>query len=183
MVDYEIIKPKVDLRKKIKILPNNSDFDPVAKAEQALQRLSVNFGTWMQEEVERLQAAWQDIEDNGYSEDRLTALFRSGHDLKGQAHTMGFPIAGNIAGSMCDLIEKIEDRDQLPMDMLRKHVQAIKAVVKEDARAEDNAIGKALAQELAGIAEDWIAKIAPDKLEDGSHFSDKTTKSKKAASD
>lgn len=166
MADYEIIKPKVDLRKKIKILPNSNDFDPVAKAEQALQRLSVNFGTWMQDEVAKLQTAWQEIEDNGYSEDRLTLLFRSGHDLKGQAHTMGFPIAGNIAGSMCDLIEKIEDRDQLPMDMLRKHVQAIKAVVKEDARAEDNVIGKALAKELATMAEDWIGKVAPDKLLD-----------------
>lgn len=166
MADYEIIKPKVDLRKKIKILPKGSDYDPVAKAEQALQRLSVNFGTWMQDEVEKLQAAWQEIENDGFSEDRLTALFRSSHDLKGQAHTMGYPIAGNIAGSMCDLIEKIEDREQLPKDMLRKHVQAIKAVVKEDARAEDNAIGKALAKELANIAEEWIAKVAPDKLDD-----------------
>ena len=166
MADYEIIKPKVDLRRKIKILPNSSDYDPVAKAEQALQRLSVNFGTWMQDEVDKLQAAWQEIEDNGFSEDRLTTLFRSGHDLKGQAHTMGFPIAGNIAGSMCDLIDKIEDRDQLPKDMLRKHVQAIKAVVKENARAEDNAVGKALAQELANITHDWIAEVAPDKLDD-----------------
>lgn len=166
MADYEIIKPKVDLRKKIKVLPNNSDFDPVAKAEQALQRLSVNFNDWMKEEVGKLQEAWQGIETDGLSEDNLKLLFRSGHDLKGQAHTMGFPIAGNIAGSLCHLIECIEDHEKLPVEMLRNHVQAISAVVKENAREEDNVVGKALAQELASIVDELVAKIAPEKLND-----------------
>ena len=164
MADYEIIKPKVDLRKKIKILPSNSDFDPVAKAEQALQRLSVNFNDWMKDEIDKLQETWQRIETNGLSDTNLKELFRSGHDLKGQAHTMGYPIAGNIADSLCQLIDSIEDREKLPVDLLRKHVQAITAVVKENAREEDNVVGKALAQELAKVVDELVAKIAPEKL-------------------
>ena len=163
MADYEIIKPKVDLRKKIKVLPSNSDFDPVAKAEQAMQRLSVNFGTWMKDEVGKLQAAWNEIDKAELTEESLQKLFRSAHDIKGQAHTMGFPIAGTIANSMCELIEKVTDRSNLPKSILLKHVQAIAAVVKEDARAEDNMIGKALANELTNVSDEIIAKYGDDE--------------------
>ena len=159
MADYEIIKPKVDLRKKIKVLPNNNDFDPVARAEQAMQRLSVNFSDWMKDEVSKLQTAWAEVEKAPSSEDALQNLFRTAHDIKGQSHTMGFPIAGMIAGSLCELIDNIPDRSQLPTGILHKHVQAITAVVNEDARAEDNRIGKELANELATVASEIIEKV------------------------
>lgn len=164
MADYEIIQPKVDLRKKIKVMPAGSDFDPIAKAEQALERLSVNFNIWMGEEVGKIQTAWNTLEKQGMTEETLETLFRSGHDIKGQAHTMGFPIAGTIAGSLCNLIENVPDRTHLPQDILHKHVQAICAVVKEDAREEDNVIGKALAHELVHVANEIVEKygIVPE---------------------
>lgn len=164
MADYEIIKPKVDLRKKIKILPNSSGFDPVAKAEEAMERLSLNFGNWMRDEVVKLQFSWEKAEKAGLSEENIDKLFRSCHDIKGQAHTMGFPLAGLIAGSMCELIERIPDPDKLPVSLLRKHVQAIAAVVNENAREEDNAVGKQLAEELSVVTADYIEKNAPPEL-------------------
>ena len=159
MADYEIIQPKVDLRKKIKVVQSDGDFDPVAKAEQALKRLSVNFNMWMSEEIEKIHTAWQSIEKDGVTDETLEALFRSSHDIKGQAQTMGFPIAGTIAGSLCNLIEHVPDRSKLPKDILQKHVQAISAVVKEDAREEDNVVGKALAHELIHIADEIIDQV------------------------
>nr|WP_321459846.1 Hpt domain-containing protein [uncultured Cohaesibacter sp.] len=166
MADYEIIKPKVDLRKKIKILPNNSGFDPVAKAEEAMERLSYNFGNWMRDEVAKLQYAWEQAEKADLNEESVDKLFRSCHDIKGQAHTMGFPLAGLIASSMCELIERIPDPKKLPVDLLRKHVQSITAVVNENAREEDNFIGKQLAEELTVITEDYIEKNAPPETEE-----------------
>ena len=163
MADYEIIKPKVDLRRKIKVLPGNKDFDPVAKAEQAMQRLSVNFDSWMKDEVTKLQSAWEELSAQDLTEDGLQQLFRSAHDIRGQAHTMGFPIAGAIAGSLCDLIEQVPDREKLPKEILQKHVQAITAIVNEDARNEDNTLGKALAKELGNIGAEIIEKFGVDQ--------------------
>ena len=165
MADYEIIQPKVDLRKKIKVLPAGSDFDPIAKAEQAMARLSVNFNMWMAEEVAELQDAWEEIKKQGISEDTLKSLFNAAHDIKGQAQTMGFPIAGNIAGSLCNLIEHVTDRSVLPQDILLKHVQAIKAVVNEDAREEDNVVGKALASELINVSDDIVERFEKSQAE------------------
>ena len=165
MADYEIIKPKVDLRKKIRILPSSPDFDPVAKAEEALERLSTNFGDWMKEEVAKLQATWTTIGDSELDEEKVTLIFRSAHDIKGQAHTMGFPIAGMIAGSLCDLIEKVPT-ENLPKELLLKHVQAITAVVNEDAREEDNLVGKELATELANRAGEIVEEFGLEKEKD-----------------
>ena len=159
MADYEIIKPKVDLRKKIRVLPSSDTFDPVAKAEQAMQRLSVNFGNWMKEEVYKLQKAWTPLEKGEWTAETIDGLFRSAHDIKGQGHTMGFPIAGMIAGSLCDLIERIPQIEDLPKDILQKHVQAITAVVNENAREEDNVVGNKLASELASVTKELIEKI------------------------
>ena len=166
MADYEIIKPKVDLRKKVRVLPSSPDFDPVAKAEQAMQRLSVNFAGWMKQEVSKLQIAWDKMDKEQGSEEALEAVFRVSHDIRGQAHTMGFPIAGTIAGSLCDLIEKVPDREKLPVSILHKHVQAITAVVNENAREEEHRVGKELASELCGIGAEIIAKHGIDDEED-----------------
>ncbi|PLW78704.1 Hpt domain-containing protein [Cohaesibacter celericrescens] len=159
MADYEIVKPTVDLRRKVKVLPGSSDFDPVAKAEQALQRLSVNFDGWMKEEVGKLQMAWDNLSEQGLSEETLKRLFLVAHDIRGQAHTMKYPIAGAIAGTLCDLIEQVPNRAALPKDILQKHVQAIAAIVNEGAREEDNVLGKTLAKELSGISAEIIEKV------------------------
>jgi hypothetical protein len=53
---YEVIEPKVDLRTKVKPLRGKeATFDPIASAEAALERLSNNFGMWMDDETKRLQ--------------------------------------------------------------------------------------------------------------------------------
>lgn len=164
MADYEIIQPKVDLRKKVKVVPSSqAGFDPIARAEQAMQQLSVNFNIWMAEEVDELQTAWTTLQEKGMNSETIKELFRTSHDIKGQAQTMGFPIAGNIAGSLCDLIENITDLSFLPQDLLHKHVQAIAAVVKEDAREEDNAIGKALTEQLLAVSDEIIARFEDSK--------------------
>jgi chemotaxis protein histidine kinase CheA len=160
MAQYEIIEPKVDLRKKVRVLPSSqAGFDPVARAEQAMQKLSVNFNLWMSEEVNDLQSAWKVIQKDGLNSETLDGLFRASHDIKGQAQTMGFPIAGNIASSLCDLIENVTDISFLPKELLQKHVQSIAAVVKEDAREEDNAIGKALTEQLLAVSGEVIARF------------------------
>ena len=107
----------------------------------------------------QIHESWANIEKDGLSEENLGNLFRNAHDIKGQAHTMGYPIAGTIAGSLCNMIENVQDRDKLPITILKKHVQAILAVVNEDAREEDNAVGKALAEQLVSIANDIVEDV------------------------
>ena len=54
--DHEVITPPHRLRKVVRDA-KEGDGDPVARADAALARLSSEFGTWMNDECDRLEAA------------------------------------------------------------------------------------------------------------------------------
>ena len=56
--DHEVITPDTSkLRKLVSQVDDADDFDPVARAEQALAQLSGEFGSWMDSECDRLDRA------------------------------------------------------------------------------------------------------------------------------
>lgn len=157
---YEIIDPPNKLIKKAKILRGSAaNFDPVARAEQALEQLSVNFSEWMDNEVSALYRAWDEISKNGFDKDTSDKLFRSAHDIKGQAATLGFPLAGSVANSLCNLLECVPDISKIPLPLLEKHVQGIRAIVAENAEGSSNKIAATLADQLAIVTDEFLEKI------------------------
>lgn len=125
--------------------------DPVRRAEHALELLSNEFGAWMDVETQSLELARQAA---GHSRDiaDIAELYRCAHDIRGQAATFGFPLAGEIAEGLCDLIDKASHRAP-PQTLLDRHVEAIRAIVREDARGHDNPLGVALVRRLAELRE------------------------------
>ncbi|MEI2384000.1 Hpt domain-containing protein [Breoghania sp. JC706] len=162
--DFEIITPPVNLRSKVRKLSRREEanFDPVAAAEAALAKLSVNFNSWMDQETEALRVCWVDIHDHGLDEERRDTLFRHSHDIKGQAATLGFPLAGHIADSLCRLLETVTDVSLVPVRLIEQHIQAIRAIVAEDARDENDMVANALAKQLTDVTDDYIASIEAD---------------------
>ena len=121
--DHEVITPAHELRKAVAAASNEID-DPVARAEAALAELSGEFGSWMDEECTRLEAARQTVKREGFTEKTHDALFRSAHDIKGEAGTFGFPAVAGVADSLCRLIEHTPDMLRIPMDLVDQHVDA-----------------------------------------------------------
>ncbi|RXF72026.1 Hpt domain-containing protein [Hansschlegelia zhihuaiae] len=127
---------------------DSSEVDPVRRAEHALDLLSHEFDLWMNAEIDALEAArlaTAKRRDAG----SLADLYRAAHDLRGQAATFGFPLAGEIADGLCDLMDALGDRPP-PQPLVDHHVEAIRAIVREGARDRDHPLGAALA---AGLAE------------------------------
>ncbi|WP_350334745.1 Hpt domain-containing protein [Coralliovum pocilloporae] len=158
---HQIIKPPNDLRQKTK--PSRSsppNFDPIAKAEQALHQMSGNFTLWIEEEVAALVKAWSVAREAGLSTDSMDDLFRAAIDIKGQAETFGYPIAGSIADSLCRLVEHGQEGNQLPEPLLDQHVQAVRAVVRERAKGDDSQIALSLLHNLTDVTNDYIAQSA-----------------------
>ncbi|MDJ0932730.1 Hpt domain-containing protein [Breoghania sp.] len=124
--DFEIITPPVNLRSKVRQLGAReaANFDPVAAAEAALAKLSTIFNSWMDLETEDLLKSWVDIHANGLNEERRDTLFRHFHDIKGQAATLGFPLAGRVADSLCHLLDTVTDVKLVPEQLIEQHVQA-----------------------------------------------------------
>lgn len=156
----EYIEAKNDLRRKVRRIQRLSPSDdPVRRAEAALKLLSVQFENWMLDSVSRIafaRDAWADA-GHGEGEDKRV-FFRAVHDLKGQAATLGFPLATQIATSLCALLEQITARDLLPIKLIDQHVEALRAIVRENARNPEDRIGAELTRTLIEMADSYIAR-------------------------
>lgn len=163
--DVEFVTPPTDLRKKVRVMSQReaAKFDPIKAAEAALERLSVQFDGWMHKETGQLFADWSVIEAEGLNDTTLAKLYNTVHNIKGQAQTLGYPLAGAVAGSLCHLIEAVNTPAHLPLTLLRQHVDAIRAIVAEEARDVANPTGAALLHKLQDVTQDYIERTVPAK--------------------
>jgi HPt (histidine-containing phosphotransfer) domain-containing protein len=165
--DYEVITPPHPLRRAVAPAGDAVD-DPVARAEAALADLSGEFGTWMESECERLEAARQDVKGSGFTAKTHDALFRAAHDIKGEAGTFGFPAVAGIADSLCRLLEHTPEMQRIPLTLVDQHVDAVRAVVREYARSDLLDIATALTKRLREVTDDFLRQensFRPDYLE------------------
>ncbi len=108
------------------------------KADTAVQQLSVEFPAWMQGESDRLNKIRLEIANEGYSVERIDQLFTCAHDIKGQAPTYGYPVAGIIGKLLADLIEKAPAGVQIPLSVIDQHVDTIRAIVRQNLKGDGN---------------------------------------------
>ena len=124
------------------------DAAAIAKAEAALKSLSGNFGQWLQDEITKLEAARQQVKVAGVNAETMENLYLRAHDLKGLGTTYGYQLITRIAASLCRLIDDKDKRPNAPMPLIDAHIDAIKAAVREDMKADDHPVGAALVSEL-----------------------------------
>ena len=157
--DHEVITPPNKLQGAVGRAVDGDD--PVARAEAALAQLSSEFSSWMDEECERLDRARRNVRQNGMTALPREALYRSAHDIKGQAATLGFPLVAAVAESLCRLIEEMHDPADIPLDLVDQHVDAVRAIIREHGRPAADAIAAQLTRTLRQVCEDFIAHQQP----------------------
>jgi len=120
----------------------------IARAEEAIESMRHEFAGWIQEETEDLSKALLAWVEASSDPEKTDDLFRRAHDLKGQAPTLGYPIIGRIATSLCELLgcKNIDIRELVAL--ARSHVNAIEAAVRDEVRDESDTTAAALATEL-----------------------------------
>jgi hypothetical protein len=157
--DHSVIVPPHKLKTAIYHTPEPGDIamDVIAKAEAALSALKDEFGGWMDTECERLEAARQALHGEGPNGATVKVLFLASHDVKGDAATLGFPLAGRIAGSLCRLLDHAPDPRRCPLLLIDRHVEAIRAVVRESVRDMSTPVGVEIAEQLAILVEKFLA--------------------------
>jgi len=163
--DREVITPRNKLRKAINPLPTPPGDDPLARAEQALSQLSVEFSDWMHTECDRLDAARDRVRDAGLTKEHLAELFHAAHDIKGESATFGYPLVGAAAESLCQLIEHTPDAGQIPSSMIDQHVDAVRAIVREYKRPDVDSVAGTLVRCLREVTEEFLVQANKDRPE------------------
>ena len=144
------IQPPNTLRQKVGGGFGGIDAGAIAKAEEALAAMADQFGAWLQDEIDKMDAALAAIQAEGYTTATAEGLYFRAHDLKGLGGTYQYPLVTRLAGSMCRLLDNPDQRMAAPLPLLEAHIQAIKAVVRDKIQTDDHPVGKALAEEREG---------------------------------
>lgn len=155
-----VIIPPTDLKDKALVPGKDFGFDleAIKRAEIALEELSVNFRDWIVTDAETLRQACQSVEQSAYSAESVDALFSAAHDLKGQACTLGYPIAGAICHSLCQLIDSLPEKQRIPPTLVKQHVDAVSAIVREEITNEDHPVARAVFKKLREVTLDYLSQ-------------------------
>jgi chemotaxis protein histidine kinase CheA len=163
--DHEVILPPNKLKKAVvKVRPNESSvIDPLARAEQALAELSSEFSDWMEKDCARLDAARHQVKAGGFTKENCDELFRSAHDIRGQADTFGYPLAAPVADSLCRLIEHTPDATRIPLVLIDQHVDGIRAIVHKNAQSKSEEKALKLGMRLRQVTDEFLAHANRDR--------------------
>jgi HPt (histidine-containing phosphotransfer) domain-containing protein len=119
----------------------------------------------MDGECAKLDEARQLVKAEGFAEEIRDALFRCAHDIKGEAATFGFPLVAPPADSLCRLIEHTPDIAQIPLGLVDQHVDAIRAIVRENARADIEEVAWNLTRRLREVTDEFLRRENRDRPE------------------
>lgn len=164
--DHHVITQPNPLRSAVRRVAEDvaAGDDPVARADKAMARLSVEFPKWMAAECDRLAAAAKAAMDRDPAGvETMSELFRAAHDIKGDAATFGYPAAGAIADSLCRIVEHAPVIDAIAARLIGYHVEAIQAIVREQPRGELAGVPSELNQRLRVAAEDYLETIGRER--------------------
>jgi HPt (histidine-containing phosphotransfer) domain-containing protein len=162
--DHEVIVPPNRLKKAVAVA-KPAGFDPVARAEEALGNLASEFAEWMDGECTKLDEARRVVRTEGFAEEIRDALFRCAHDIKGEAATFGFPLVAPPADSLCRLIEHTPDMMQIPLGLVDQHVDAIRAIVRENSRPDIAEVAWNLTRRLREVTDEFLRHENRDRPE------------------
>ena len=144
----QVIRPPNMLRAKVGGGFGGINADAIAKAEEALKAMSSQFGQWLQDEITKLEAAQVAIRSQGYNAQTAEGLYFRAHDLKGLGATYQYPLVTRLAGSLCKLMDDPIKRMEAPMVLIDAHIDAIRAVVRDQIQTDDHPVGRVLSETL-----------------------------------
>ena len=155
--DHSVIIPPTTLRDRAMSIGGGSkdgfDTEALARAEEALAALASDFSQWMSDETANLDAAREAFLAAPHDESNQQKLYRAAHDIRGQGRTFGFPLAGELADGLCDLIDGADDMSEQVVELVDAHIDAIRAVVRDDVRDEGDKVARDLMAELRSARE------------------------------
>ena len=154
----EMIQVPNTLRAKVGGRFGGIDANALAKAEAALKGLSSQFAQWLQDEIDKLQAARAAIRTQGVTQETCDQLYLHAHDLKGLGTTYEFPLISRIAGSLCKLLDDKATRTEAPLFLVDAHIDAICAAVRDNIREVEHPVGRVLVMELGGQVAAYLAE-------------------------
>ncbi len=152
----EIFMPPNILKAKIGGTFAKIDVAIVKRAEKALADLKTEFGEWISSDVAALGEAYEQFKAASESEESREVLYRASHDLRGQARTFEFPLVGQVATSLCKLLDGCHGNSA--MTLIDAHVSAIRVIVRQTIKDPNDKTAALLLAELQARVNEFLSE-------------------------
>lgn len=131
------------------------DADAIARADETLKAMSGSFQQWLEADIRRLQQARIEAERAAWSDPALEEVMGAAHDIKGMGQSYGYPLATQIAASLCRLIETSAGKAAARANpgLVAAHVDTLRAIVRDRIQTSEHPTGRALLKALSGEVE------------------------------
>jgi chemotaxis protein histidine kinase CheA len=122
----------------------------LARAERAVANLAQDYATWALADVAKARTSLAAASDDPAGRDQhVEALFRVGHDLKGQGTSFGFPLVTKIGHSLCALTrDRARSYESRHLDLAKSHLDALDLILTKGIKGEGGRVGAELVAKL-----------------------------------
>lgn len=151
----ELFMPPNMLKAKVGGGLGGVDMAAMQRAELALDELKGEFSGWIAADVKKLmdaRARYSQAPDDTARD----ALWRTAHDIKGQAPTFNYPLMARVADLLSRLIAELPAGAAIPMALVDAHVDAIQVIHKLAMQDTNDKTAQALCAELDHRVDDVL---------------------------
>lgn len=135
--------------------------EAIEAAENMLEKMAEDYPDWVTKLIMTLQEKHGRCVDTPEDRKELFQEINSiAHDMKGQGGTFGYPLMTHFADSLFNVTDGRGKYTDNQVELLKSHVDAMKAVIKARLKGDGGEIGK----ELTGTLDKALEKYT--KLED-----------------
>jgi chemotaxis protein histidine kinase CheA len=121
------------------------DAEALAKAEALFAEMSEDYPDWVNAIIQQLYELHRRCVDTPTERRALFEKITSiAHDLKGQGGTFGYPLITAFANSLNRFSSRRTDIRDAHVDVIKTHIDAMRAVIRERVKGDGGEIGKAL---------------------------------------
>lgn len=133
------------------------------KAEDVVEKHSQRYIGRAQQQVDELVETMRQAQNETGDRTKIfEKIFLQSHDIRGLGSTFGYFLVTDIAASLCNFVESVENYDDSVIEVLSAHVDALRGMIGNDIRGDGGQIGREI---IAGLAQ-AVAKHAPPSLDD-----------------
>ena len=126
------------------------------KADDEIKEVGSKYPEWTMKDIDQLFGLLaQAVENPAARNERITEIFGISHDMRGQDTSFDYPLMTRICESLCRFTEDLEQLDQKAMDLVRTHIEAMRAVIAHNVTGEDNELAQQIAAGLEIASTKW----------------------------
>ena len=130
----------------------------LARAEAAIADLARDYSGWALADVAKGRTVLALAETDAANRSmHVEALFRIGHDLKGQGSSFGYPLITKLGHSLCALTrDRARDYEQRHLDLAKSHLDAMHLVLTKEIKGDGGKVGADLIAKLESKVADLL---------------------------